>query len=140
MEQTINIVLQILKIFMFLKSLNIIIGIFDIMGLRALDWAELFFVHKMSQFPCFSFYFYFLSCLLVGVRCQDISSPDEKTCWQRRHGILRKHSLRKICSRVWKDMWNFLNSRCERHFPEWIAQKRHCFNPHLAFYHNLMNL
>ena len=49
-----------------------------------------------------------------------------------------ERSSPKICPRLWKDMWNSLNSMCGSQYLEGIPQKKHCVKPHLAFYHTLM--
>ena len=38
----------------------------------------------------------------------------------------REHSSRKICLRLWEDMWNSLDFRCESQVLEQIPQKMHC--------------
>ena len=45
----------------------------------------------------------------------------------------RWHSSREICLRLWKDVWNMLNSMCGNQFLELFPQKMHCFKPYLVF-------
>ena len=55
-----------------------------------------------------------------------------------------RNSLRALLAedspRLWKDIWNSLNSRCGNQFLEGFPQTKHCSKPYLAFYHNLLHI
>jgi chromosome segregation ATPase len=44
-----------------------------------------------------------------------------------------ERSSRKICPRLWKDMWNSIDSRCGSQYLEGFPQIKHCLKPYLTF-------